>query len=505
MRLQSFLDNLLKTQAKLFSPNLLQFLKCEENVSAEKLILPTRLQNVIPTDRMFPINDIVCDEILGLVIVGSGIVKTGLLDRAQSKVRGSITIFSCAEPETLSRVSQLEFNSGVVKLAWDSRRRCLCIGYSSGAISLHYLAPNNVLQYCSEIDVHRSDLCHLSYSYSRDSLLSVSTAGMLTAYDMKDGLFTAQTSCKGLEFTSATFDAVENVLFCGTATNSVVAYNLNDNPPGRTGPTITLDCPTPAPITSIDYVESRKLLYVAFKHRIYIYRVSGSPKDRSLSIKIWTPCSVLNLRADVTITAARSINEGNFIFVSCLNGRIALFDMRNDNIEASKGVDDAPTTVRGAVLPWNEVINCDCSTICDWLRAAGKNSSSASNRLELLRLVMNAVSVTSDEFADRLLLNAKPKGTVFFSWKLSIGSVQNKAAPFARCVSYLDNPRVLVIGCGDGHMHSFGINRFFPPFSSVDAQQLTSHLSAFPRTTDTLGMIKGSVKTSKAKKHQLPS
>lgn len=490
------------TQAKLFSPNLLKFLEVEKNVSADLITVPKRLPELRPSEQGFSVNAVASDEILGLVFAGCGVVKSGLFDRDKSKVRGSVVVYRIGEKGALSIVSQLTFNAGVVKLAWDSCRRCLCIGFLSGAISFHYLNSEMILQYCSEIDVHSSCICYLSYDLLRDSFVSVSISGMIAAYNMKLGIFSSQTTCSDVTFTTAFFDPSENVLFCGTTTSSVHIFNLNNNPPGAAIQVQTLPSDKQAPVLSVHYVESSRLLYAAFKNEIKIFRSNGSTADRSFVTHSWAPCPALALREGIIINDISCIHEGRFIYASCFSGGIAVFDMRNKYANVAV-TEIAPSTVKGGVLPWNEVITKDCSTICDWLRAAGKNSSSASNRIELVRIVRSSAAVTPDEIAESILRDAEPKRSVLFSWKVP-GCSQTPSPQFACCSTFLDKSRIFLIGCSDGTMSSFDVSQFLPSFSSLDTRQLEVHLAAFPRAVDTLSLIKGSVKTTRAKKHQLP-
>jgi len=553
--LQMFFDVCLRVNAVCFNHLFLEFIGATKNVDplllSRPLPLPKMALPVNISPDVLPVNSMCYDPGHSILVVGFGLRKSFMLG-SKNKVRGVLNVYKVPSPNIMLPVQMPNctkyFNEGVVSVAFDFRRRCICAGLATGPIMLfHVPLGGDELRYVSELDVHKNNLLlsPMHIDSFDDTLASVSSAGSLCVYSLKDGEVKSQMQMmKGLTsvVTSCAYDASDRLVVVGTegiggggSGGDIIVFDVENRKPvelirtpvARTETNVGIRAPV-----MIDYVRELRLAAAGFSNKVILYLIPS--RNQMKSDFVMSPLATFLLRDGEIVCNVKFIESGHYVAATTVAGDTVVFDVQDpvSNAEndvdvavlleslqmsgtvssASAGLSNALSSTVAGLVPWNEVIKGSNARIRDWLRAKGISVENACARCDLIDCVRSTVADSTALSTALAALPDKLRMTCLFAWQLNDMPTgagrprwRSKEA-FVRCSCVIGDLRVVAFGCLDGGIRVMSLQSFLTPQDEWETNQRRAAYKATSRNASTPEkFITGSKKATRGSKHMLSS
>lgn len=508
VRLQRWIEKVMALRASTYSTPFLEFLDIPIHTK-DRLKSPKILPE-IRDDKLFPVHSICYDVISRLLIIGSGVVRPKrFMLSSKPKVlgpRGKVMVYDCEfylSTCTTNALCETLFTTCVTAVAWDSSRNIVFVGLSSGPIVLMCLSDDKKeLTYLGELDYNSDIICNLVVETYNDTFLAASRSGALFSYDLVEGQILSKATWGGARFTALAYDSRDETSFCGTTIGAFFVFDLLINPPVLLHKVIldatvaTNESTSVGEITGLHFEESSRLLYVALREHIYIYRILDKVDNSPPTL--WCKLSV-NEKAQINNLLV--LLHGRYVVAGCVNGGVAVFDMANrpddingvyDVITAESDMflqgtavdslmlhcceqpevspelfkppadhcDDSSISLQ--LLPWVQVIHGSNISMRNWLRACGVEADPKACRADLIRCVADVMGADARTVAE-FLMPSNPQKDVKLAWKFNS----------TVCSSvYVEDLRAVMFGCTDGTIQIVSLADFLAPLSEFEDQEI---------------------------------
>lgn len=491
--LQHMFDLMLQSRFCSFNDVFLNFLEAPSHV--KEIMKPIHLAPVAAISSL-GIQSVTYDKLRGILLVASGHEKISFMG-SKTKVRGALSVYSIngatgegkAGETSLLKLDLIiiqNYNCGAISVAWEPRRRLVCVGLVTGPILFYHLSESNEMTYCAEIGNKWQLLSAIQLDPVADVIIAATSDRSMFAFDLNKGDVISQLATSSSSFISAAYDRREKIAFCGSAEGSVSCFDITVNPPSVVA-TFKDFGGVAGPITSMVFTEETRLLYFCCGQAIYIYRIYD--KRRIGESCLWPP----NLCLRSAITDLTVIRGGHYIVACTCDGGVAIFDMTSPQDSQHDGTAAPKVSFKltDTELPrWDKIIHGDNAMLRDWLRGKGVNSEDELLRSELIKKIETVENRSSREVADAMLPIDATKD-ILFAWKYN--------SPVRSC-AYVEENDVLIFGCLDGELRSVSLRLFFKPFDSRDTDLMRSRLESVSSSSSE---IKGGSKAARGKRHQI--
>eukprot|EP01039_Chlorochromonas_danica_P005047 gene5047-5541_t len=506
--LQNMLNELQTVPAVHSSAFFQHFIEVEQFVGVGNVRKLHQLPPILTNQNRvsLPVNSVCMDQDEKLLFVGCGLGYSFLQNASFNVIRGSLTVYKVHPDKTPIHVEccSMQFCYGVNSVAWDSYRRCLAVGLTTGLIGYYQLSEDcSTLTYAGELEYHQDNIIGMEMAivdlkrlegYVQQYLhIAVSRGGRATMVDMECGAQTFQLAKAGCQIVSMAFDFIDQVAYFGTDVGRVMVFNTEEN-----NTNLLFEIPIMHDVKGIDpkenarngrgdvhvaYCPYQHLLYVCHHNKIFIYK--SSPKrssDKQTEAK-----KPLTFADDTFITAARLIHYGRLLVVTCNNGRVLLIDMsetvrmfNRPKRPASDTAQDVAEEARiqmaekereiatslASAMNWSEAVKSKESVIRDWLSNKGEAVSNIVSHSGLVRALVNQAKIPLMDLADTVCPK-EPNCEVLFFQAYSSAKEGVRNVNF-RDICLCEVMQVLFFAGDDGYLYTLSLRDFYEPFTGID-------------------------------------
>lgn len=243
-QLNQWLLDIAKIPAAANSTDFLGFLRVDENVSFEDLVVPRLIKTI--SDPQFGVNDFVYDE--KQLVVFTACEEAFALSRLDTKLsnlrmpwekKSAITLplgsFNCWRMDASHEwklSTTLYFDCQVSTLCYDPDKRYVILGLENGHV-ICYIVDDNFSDFVLmlELIAHTDRVTGLVYHEEKDLLISCSRDKTIYFYDVGKRLTLSTMTCGASWISSMAFDPDHSRLFLGNYGQQILAVDVSKMPP----------------------------------------------------------------------------------------------------------------------------------------------------------------------------------------------------------------------------------------------------------------------------------
>jgi WD40 repeat protein len=229
-------------------------------------------------------------------------------------------------------------------------------------------------------------------------------------------------------------------------------------------------------IAAVVFNEETRLLFVAQRNNLNVCEICAKRFIKNSQV-----LKTFSFHESCQLTALCQ-TEPYFIAICGSDGEVALFDYGNadwvSSFISTGRMRASSTTIKSELPPWHAVIKRSDHEIRDWLRGQQGGEFSSLMRTDLIENVCKVAKVDPIEGVVHLrpitpMYNAlvglkldSPSGSIGAALKDKVSILQENI--FLRCLLYLKEFRLLVIGCDDGTIQLIALNHLLGEISKGD-------------------------------------